>query len=249
MKDFEIQRELSRLAAAVAPWTESEFQEAHDNVRAKRLTTCLTFKNYIWAIVCWLLMFLGFTCIAFGIIFYVSSIDSFGNPTAIAATFTAIPGFLYISYLVLDLLYATRQIGCKDMDYTPEEVQELTKSTNLYFTPGVLYDDRILQNRIDVNCIRWYPFAIFLYSVLILWLENPGSHVASESSVSGVRYAMGHTILFGIQVMCLYALISNIYAMWRRRARLDTLRIDLYFEVDKYWEEEDEREKPGGMLQ
>ena len=248
MKESDVRQELDDLADALTPLTQEQFDEQHQYVRAKRLRACLNFKNYIWGLVS-LGMMLGIIVrICFGVVNLISSIDLFGNPVAICASFTAILGALIVSMFVIDALYSSKQIGCKDLDFTHEELHELAKSENAYFAPGCFYDCRIIENNIDIDSTRVFLPIIFFYSLLVYWMESPGSSVPDTSTPDGIRYALGHSVLFGFECMSILVLVSNMYAMWRRRPRIDTLRIEFWFDIKRYWEE-DERESPGVIMQ
>lgn len=248
MNEHEIQEKLNELNEASKPLTRDDFEEMHQRIRANRLRICMNFKNYIWAVIA-LCMMIGIVArVGFGIVNLVSMINSFGNPLALSGSFTGILGALVLSQIIIDLLYGTKQIGCKDLDFTPEELHELAKSENAFFAPGCFYDCRIIENIIDINTTRWYLPIVFVYSLLIYWLESPSTHVPAKSTPEGVRYAVGHMVLFGLECLTIYVLVNNMYAMWRRRSRIDTLRIDFWFDIKRYWEEQ-ERESPGVIMQ
>lgn len=239
---------LRALSDEMKPLTPEQQAEIYQLSRARRLRACIRFKNYIWGILAVDLMLALVVRIAFGIVNIVSAFEPVSNPQALAIAYTVIAGVLLALFMVIDFLYVTQQIGCKDYDFSPQEVNELSQSKYAYFEPGCFYDCRIVGNRIDINTIRVFLPASFFLSLILFWSGNTSTGTPSKDSPEGVRFLTQHLMLLGIEAIAIYCIVSNLYSFWARRSPLYTLRIHAWFLIERYWEA-DERPKYPAFLQ
>lgn len=244
----QIDKLISDLEAAVAPLPEDVRTQYSREHREARLNDCYAFKNYILGIIILILVVDMIIRASFAGVNLGSAISPFGSPLAIAASFTAIAGFFAVLFTVVDFLYSYKIIGCDGFALTHHEIESLEQWENAFFIPGCVYDCRMIQNRIDFNSIRYFiPLGMSI--VLInMWIDGPEGSAPALGTVEGIRYACSHLLSFGVQLMILLCIVMNLYALRRRRPRIDTLHIAFWFDVERHWSG-DSHAPPGHILQ
>lgn len=243
--DREVQSKLDQLAIDVAPLSQSEITKIRNQRRAEWFNVCWMFKNYIWSVILMIMFFSLALHFSFGIVNLFSTYSPFGSPLAIAGTFTGLGGFAFVLSAVIDFLYSYKIIGCGNLEFTEHELQQMNIRENTFFIPGCVYDCRVIQNRIDINTIRYYIPFVLIPLLVNIWINNPSESAPDLGTITGMRYACSHLISMGIQTMIVLCITINLYAMRRRRPRIETLHIAIWFETTRYWEDEDEQCSPG----
>ena len=239
---------LEQLMAELAPLSDEKRAALLTERRLARLNDCLVFKQYIWGITVLIFIVDMWIRIAFGAVNLASAVTPFGNPLAIAASFTAIAAFFAVLFMVIDFLYTRKFIGCDGLELTPRELESMEKYERSFFIPGCVYDCRMIQNRIDFNTIRYFLVLGMTIVLINVWVNEPKTSAPDLGTPEGIRYACSHLLSFGVQMTILLCIIMNIFSLYRRRPRVETLHIHFWFEVHRYWSE-DAHAAPGVILQ
>ncbi len=238
MDDQELIRsKLSNLQSEIAPLSDAELARRKDALRIQDLQACVEFKRYIWSLLVMILLFSMALHGSFAIVNIVSSLLPFGSPLGIAGSFTALGGAAFVLFAVIDSLYARRYIGCNGLELSQRERESIEARTNAFFVPGCVYDCRMIQNRIDVNTMRYYIPMVVAVLLTNIWVNDPASSAPDLGTPEGVRYACSHWISMMIQLMIVVCIVMNLYSLRRRRPHIETLHIDVWFEVRRRWDD------------
>ena len=229
---------LKALHQEMQPLTDDVRESLRLRRRAVQLKAAMEFKNYIWGLIVMILIAEMLIHFAYGIVNIVSAISPFGNPLIMAATFTAISSSASVLFTVIDTMYARRMIG-GTFQPTEKEREKLEERENAFFIPGCVYDCRIIGNRIDYNTMRYFPTLGTIIVIINVWINEPKDHPPPEGTTQGMRFVCSHLLSLGIQTMIVLCIAMNLYAMRRRRVRIETLKIDMWFETERHWSGDD----------
>jgi hypothetical protein len=235
-RDDVFEKETQMLIKELENLTEENVQVMKEESRNNKFAACIKFKNYIWGAIVMILIVSFMSFIAFGAIEVATVIVIFGSPFWIALAFTVTSSLLFSLYVVYDILYEFGVIGCSDIMVSTTELKILENSTNAYFRPGKIYDDRLINNQKNVWTMRIYLFLSVIFRIITEWLLDPQTSTPVAGTPDGTKYVVGAYVRMVAYTMAILCVIQNIFAYYERRQNLVTLHIQLWFNVEKEWD-------------
>lgn len=225
---------LNALEDEIRPKTKQEELLRFHQSRARQLSACLRFRDYVSGII-FLNIIVGLIArIAFAIVNLVSIFNPVSHPIWLAAAYTGVVGLLLAIFTIVDMLYATENIGCSDTNFTPAEMRALRKTEYAYFQPGCFYDCRRIQNIVDVNSLRLFLFLTYVISVFLYWGGGNVTDTPNPGTEEGVRFINSHSALLAVEVLSIVCIVENIYAIIKQRPNIETVRIKFWFEIERW---------------
>lgn len=172
-------------------------------------------RPYIVAV----LMLEGIASLVFSamLIYGVAERISWLHATDIA--YTVIMGTLTAIYMVLDWTYTLGIVGYPTTDQLPKSVYKLTRryERSYYLAPGRYYDDRVPDNIVSIQLMRYTIPFIVLLSITAIWVGERYRQDDTDDPSGSVRSVMSIVFVLVLQIYLMKIIASNrfkIYVEW-----------------------------------